>query len=325
MTNKASENDLNLFREMLRIRIVEEEIANKYHEKEIRCPVHLSTGQEAPAVGICSHLNKKDKVLSAHRSHAHYLAKGGDLTKMIAELYGKVTGCARGKGGSMHLFDLEAGLIGAVPIVGSTLPIGVGAAWGMKRLGQENLVVIFFGDGATEEGVFSESLDFACLKNLPVLFVCENNQYSVYTPLFKRQSPKRSVIEIAKGHGVEGCLGDGNDVRDVYNKAYTAIKHIRGKKAPYLLELSTYRWREHCGPNWDDDLGYRKEGELQYWMHRCPIERMEKIILENKLQSHENLNQIRTIIRKEVEEAFSSAISSKFPVEEELFEHVYAN
>ena len=179
--NITNTKKIQLYEEMLRIRLIEEAIANEYSNQEMRCPIHLSIGQEAIAVGVSALLSKHDLALSAHRSHAHYLAKGGDLKLMLSELYGKETGCAKGKGGSMHLFDLKAGLIAAVPIVGSTIPIGVGVAWQKVRKNIPGIVVIYFGDGASEEGVFSESLDFASLKNLPVLFVCENNLYSVYS------------------------------------------------------------------------------------------------------------------------------------------------
>ena len=185
-----------LYYEMIRIRRIEECISQKYKEQEMRCPIHLSIGQEAIPVGICQNLTKKDKIVTAHRSHAHYLAKGGDLKSMISELHGRETGCAEGKGGSMHLIDLKAGVMAAVPIVGSTIPIGVGISWGIKLKKQNNILVIFFGDGATEEGVFQESLDFASLHNLPVLFVCENNDFSVYSHISKRQSSKRNILNI---------------------------------------------------------------------------------------------------------------------------------
>ena len=213
-------NELKLvYKQMYLIRYLEEQIAKNYADQEMRCPVHLSIGQEATAVGVCMNLSSVDKVLSAHRSHAHYLAKGGDIFKMLAELYGKDKGCARGKGGSMHLFDLNAGLIAAVPIVGSTIPIGVGVALGLRRLNKKGLVVIYFGDGASEEGVFAESLDFAALKKLPILFVCENNQYSVYTHLRERQFNGRDILSISKSHGVHGERGDGNDVLEVLAKS----------------------------------------------------------------------------------------------------------
>jgi len=221
---------IQLYKELLRIRSVEYAISEKYNEQKMRCPIHLSIGQEAIAVGICSNLKKEDKVFTAHRSHAHYLAKGGSLKKMIAELYGKFSGCAKGKGGSMHLIDLDSGILGAVPIVGSTIPIGVGAAWAEKLKNSKNIVSIFFGEGATEEGVFQESLDYAALRKLPVLFVCENNNYSVYSSIEKRQSPNRSILKLAKSIGVDGFHLDGNDITKIYNKSKELVKIIKKKK-----------------------------------------------------------------------------------------------
>ena len=251
-----------LYFAMLRIRMVEEKIAELYSEQEMRCPVHLSIGQEAVAVGVCDHLEREDIIMSAHRAHAHYLAKGGDLKSMIAELYGKETGCAMGKGGSMHLVDLNSGFFAAVPIVGSTIPIAVGVAWAFKLKKSRNIVTVFLGDGATEEGVFFESLDFASLKNVPMLFVCENNFYSVYSQLNVRQSPDRKIAGLAESHGIKTYTGDGNNITQVSEIAKEAIKYIKDYNAPAFIELETFRWLEHCGPNWDDELGYRKEGEL---------------------------------------------------------------
>ena len=313
-----------LYHEMLRIRMVEEKIAELYHEKEIRCPVHLSIGQEAVAVGVCQNLNREDKIVTAHRSHAHYLAKGGNLKKMISEIYGKETGCAGGKGGSMHLIDINAGLVAAVPIVGSTIPIGTGIAWSNKLKGKKNIVVIFFGDGATEEGVFFESLDFASLHNLPILFVCENNLYSVYTPLGSRQDSKRSIIDIAKAHGISAISGDGNDVIEVQKLTSNAIKEIKTHSTPFLLELSTYRWLEHCGPNFDDHLKYRQDGELSNWMERCPIKKLKLHLEKNHLINNRIENKIIEKIKLEISEAFEYARMSSFPDPTELFLHVYA-
>lgn len=313
-----------LYFDMLRIRLVEERIAERYPEKKMRCPVHLSIGQEAPAVGVCSAIDHADQVLSAHRAHAHYLAKGGDLKAMLAELYGKVSGCAMGKGGSMHLIDLEAGLFAAVPIVGSTIPIGVGVAWGFMQQNKSNIVVIFFGDGATEEGVFHESIDFASLKDLPVLFVCENNMYSVYSPLEVRQSPNRVIADIARAHGLRTYQGDGNNVAEVYKLASESVEHIRSGGGPVLLELETFRWLEHCGPNWDDDVGYRKENELNDWMARCPLRQMEAMLLDEGELAQEDLKEYRQIISEEIDNAFTFAEESDFPDASLLWEHVYA-
>ena len=231
----AKNKKLKLYYDMLRIRQIEKTIASKYSEWEMRCPVHLSVGQEAIAVGVCQNLKKNDKIVTAHRSHAHYLAKGGSLKKMIAELYGKVTGCAKGLGGSMHLIDLNAGVFAAVPIVGSTIPIGTGIAWANKLKKKKEVVVAFFGDGATEEGVFFESLDFASLHNLPILFICENNEYSVYSHISNRQSKKRSVTNIAKSFGIESFQINGNKIENIFLKIKLIIEKIKNKPQPFLI------------------------------------------------------------------------------------------
>ena len=322
--NITKAKKIQLYKEMLRIRLIEEAIAKEYSNQEMRCPIHLSIGQEAIAVGVSALLSKHDLALSAHRSHAHYLAKGGDLKLLLSELYGKETGCAKGKGGSMHLFDLEAGLIAAVPIVGSTIPIGVGVAWQKVRKQIPGIVVIYLGDGATEEGVFSESLDFASLKNLPVLFVCENNLYSVYTPIELRQNPLREISQISKAHGIASKTGDGNNVEEVCSLTELAIEYIQDKSEPFLLELSTYRWLEHCGPNWDDHLGYRKKGELKEWIIKCPLKRYEQYLINENIISDSDIDRINNNINDEIEESFEYAKGSLFPPSDALFDHIYA-
>lgn len=313
----------DLYYSMLRIRKVEEKIAELYSEQEIRCPVHLSIGQEAPAVGVCSLLNKKDIVLSAHRAHAHYLAKGGDLKAMIAELYGKETGCAMGKGGSMHLIDLKSGFFAAVPIVGSTIPIAVGVAWGFKMKNKNNIVTVFIGDGATEEGVFFESIDFASLKSIPILFVCENNFYSVYSNLKVRQAAGRKISNLVKSHCIKVFEGNGNDINQVLKMAQKAIKHIRSGKGPAFLEFDTFRWLEHCGPNWDDDLGYREKGELEKWMNNCPIKSFENKIRNEGYVSDNDILIMKEKIISEIDDAIQFAKNSPFPSLEILNQHIY--
>jgi pyruvate dehydrogenase E1 component alpha subunit len=186
----------------LRIRRVEEAIARRYHEAKMRCPVHLSIGQEIPAAIIGQLRDKNDTFISSHRAHAHYLAAGGSLPKMIAEIYGKVDGCAKGRGGSMHLFDKKSGFLGSSAIVGNSIPVGVGLAYSYKIKNKNSISFVFFGDGATEEGVFYESLNFAAIHKLPVVFVCENNKYSVYTSLSDRQPSSRSIHRVAESLGV---------------------------------------------------------------------------------------------------------------------------
>ena len=313
-----------LFFDMLRIRMVEESIAERYAEQEMRCPVHLSIGQEAVAVGVCAALGQRDYLMSTHRAHAHYLAKGGDLKRLVAEIYGKAAGCSSGKGGSMHLVDLSVNMLGSTPIVGSSLPIAVGTAFGSWLEGRERVTAVFFGEGATEEGVFFESLNFAALKQLPVVFVCENNLYSVYSPMSVRQSPARDRVMLAKAHGMEGVSGDGNDVEAVFRLASEAVGRARQGQGPTFVELDTYRWREHCGPNYDNHIGYRTEAEFLEWRKLCPVENYQsRLIREGKLSEKEVVEAIAAI-RQEISEAFDFAKSSLWPSEKSLLANLYA-
>jgi len=315
----------SLFYRMLRIRMVEEAIAARYREQEMRCPVHLSIGQEAIAVGVCAHLSKDDYVLGTHRSHAHYLAKGGDLKAILAELYGKATGCSGGRGGSMHLVDLSVGFLGATPIVGNIIPIAVGTAFGTSLKGENRISVVFVGEAATEAGVFTESLNFASLKKLPVIFVCENNFFSVYSPLSVRQPAERDNIAIAKAYGIYADKGDGNAVMEVYEKTAMALEHLRQDRGPAYIEFKTYRWREHCGPNFDNDLGYRTEAEYLEWRKRCPLEQFERVMTNEGVLSPAEVEERKKTIEAEIEEAFHFARSSPFPSQEELYLHLCAD
>jgi pyruvate dehydrogenase E1 component alpha subunit len=310
--------------DMIRIRLVEEAIADRYAEQEMRCPVHLSIGQEAVAVGVCTALEREDYLMSTHRAHAHYLAKGGDLKRMLAEIYGKATGCSSGKGGSMHLVDLSINMLGSTPIVGSSIPVAVGTAFGSYLDGVPRVTVVFFGEGATEEGVFFESLNFAALKRLPVLFVCENNLYSVYSPMSVRQSPERDRVALARGHGMEGSRGDGNDVEAVYRLTRDAVARARRGEGPSFLEFETYRWREHCGPNYDNHIGYRTEAEFLEWRQRCPIERYQSFLLKEGILAQEDIERLREDTEREIEQAFVYAKTSPFPMEDQLFTGVYS-
>lgn len=309
---------------MLRIRLVEESIAELYAEQQMRCPVHLCIGQEAVAAGVCDLLDANDQVMSTHRAHGHYLAKGGNLRAMLAEMYGRATGCSSGIGGSMHLIDLSTGFLGAAPIVGSTIPIAVGLAFGSVLRGEQRVVVAFFGEGATEEGAFHEALNFAALKRLPVLFVCENNFYSVYSPLSVRQPADRAVFRLAAAHGIASRQGDGNDVEQVYALTQEALGQIRSGGGPVFLELATYRWREHCGPNFDNSLGYRGEEEFARWRLLCPIERLRQRGLENGSFSDADVQQWSDEIKAEFAAAVSFAKASPWPAAETMLDSVYA-
>ena len=307
---------------MLRIRLVEEKIAENYSEQEMRCPVHLSIGQEATAVGVCSTIEKEDYALSTHRSHAHYLAKGGDLKAMLGELYGRETGCCGGKGGSMHLVDPSIGFY-AVPIVGSTIPIGVGVALGFKMQNKPQVSVAFFGDAASEEGVFMESLNYAALEKLPVIFICENNLYSVYSPLSVRQPVERDLIKIAQSHGVDAFRCDGKDVIAVHEITTKAVNKAKMGGGPTLLEFFTYRTLEHCGPNNDNHLGYRPLEEIKYWESQDPLKKLATT-LNMDGDFNQEIQEMNDTINLEIEEAFSFAKSSNYPDKESLYTHLYA-
>ncbi|HLC49315.1 MAG TPA: thiamine pyrophosphate-dependent dehydrogenase E1 component subunit alpha [Candidatus Andersenbacteria bacterium] len=302
----------SLYTAMLRIRMVEEKIVELYPEQQMRCPVHLSIGQEGVAAGVCEALDTKDTVMSGHRAHAHYLAKGGNLKKMIAEIYGRETGCCLGRGGSMHLIDLDANFKGSTPIVGGTIPVAVGLAWAAHMKKEKQVSVIFLGEGTTEEGVWHESVTFAVLHKLRVLFVCENNLYSVYTPLNERQ-PDRPRTGIAKAHGLYVDHGDGNKALEVYEKTQNAVTHIRSGKGPAFIEFDTYRWREHCGPNFDNALGYRSEEEFLAWQKKDPVAQLEKQALKSGSLTQKTIVSIRSQIEQEVTDAFTFAKKSPYP------------
>lgn len=317
-----------LYYQMLRIRRAEEAIARRYAEQQMRCPTHLCIGEEAIAVGVCAQLTVQDKVFSNHRGHGHYLAKGGDLPRLLAELYGFAEGCCGGRGGSMHLTDLSAGFIASTPIVGGTVPLASGYAWAEQikqnaAKGRTNVVVIFFGDGCFEEGVMHETMNFAVLKKLPLVFVCENNQYSVMTPLAERQ-PKRDIYKIAAAHGLQAVSGDGNQIGQVYALAQAAVANARAGLGPQFLELHTHRWPEHCGPNEDDELGYRNPGELAEWKQRCPLLLTRQVLLEQKLSDDTELAGMETKLAEEIEDAFAWALRGSRPSIDSMRQHLYA-
>lgn len=318
--NKA----ISLYYDMLRIRMVEEAIVKHYPEQQMRCPVHLCIGQEAIAVGVCANLTKEDYVMSNHRSHGHYLAKGGNLEAMLAEIYGKSTGCSGGKGGSMHLVDLSVNILGTTPIVAGIIPVATGVAFGAVMKDEDRVTVVFFGDAATEEGVFCESLNFAALKKLPIIFVCENNFYSVYSPLSVRQSEGRDNLSIARAYGVSSDKCYGNDVVAVHQLAKNAVSHARKGLGPFFLEFDTYRWREHCGPAYDNDIGYRTEKEFQKWYKQCPIDSYEKSLINDGITNEQQIKEYKLNIQSEIDEAVIFAKESPFPDVDQINSNVYA-
>jgi pyruvate dehydrogenase E1 component alpha subunit len=312
-----------MLRQMMRIRMIEEEIAGRYGQEKMRCPVHLSIGQEAVAVGVSVALTPADQIVSTHRCHAHYLAKGGDLSSMLAELMGKETGCCGGRGGSMHLFDLGAGVLLSLPIVAASIPVGVGAALACQQERRPNVAVVYLGDASVEEGVFHESANFAALKKLPVVFVCENNLYSVYTALRDRQ-PSRTLTDLGRAHGLHEMHVDGNDVRAVQRAAATAVARARAGEGPSFLLADTYRWREHCGPNYDNNLGYRAVSEFESWRARDPIARLRSELAALRLLSKSDEDDMIAEIRQEIDAAFLAAENAPMPDPASAGRGVYA-
>lgn len=314
---------LTLYRDLFRIRQVEETIAEHYPAQEMRCPVHLSIGQEAIAVGVCRALERSDYVISTHRSHAHYLAKGGNLKRMVSEIYGKEAGCCAGRGGSMHLFDDDVHMLASIPIVASSIPLGVGAALASKQRGENTVSVIFLGDASMEEGVFHESANFAALKKLPAIFVCENNLYSVYTDLAARQ-PDRPLSKIATAHGLPCSVGNGNDVEGVYALTETAVAAARAGEGPQFLLFDTYRWREHCGPNFDNDIGYRTIAEFESWKSRCPLENYRQFLRAADILDAATEQKIHDDVMSEIDTTFEFAKAAPEPGQATASERVYA-
>ncbi len=291
---------LEIFKNLLKIRLIEEKISKEYAKQKMRCPVHLSIGQEAIAAPLKFLLSKKDIVVSGHRAHAHYIGKGCDIEKFIFELYLKEKGFARGKAGSMHLFDKKNGFYGSSPIVANAIPLGVGMGYFNKINKLNNVVLIFFGDGATEEGVFYESLNFAAVHSLKVIFICENNLYSVYSGLKFRQPKSRKIYKVSKSLRVSSIRADGNDIRHTTKTLLNTLNFVKKNSKPVFIEFSTFRFVEHCGPNEDDHLNYRKESEIKKWTKKDPLKKMysfinarDKILLSKfKKKFNDRLNKI---------------------------------
>jgi len=318
-----SKNLINFYEKISLIREVELEISKRYPENKMRCPVHLSIGQEACAVGICENLDKNDSLYSTHRSHAHYLAKGGSLKKMIAEIYGKKTGCCGGRGGSMHLFDDNVGMKSSIPIVASSIPVAAGDALSMKLKKSKNISVVIFGDGAIEEGIFYETLNFSVLKKLPILFVCENNLYSIMTHINERQ-PENYIQRIKNLHRIPFEKCNGNKVDQVYLKSKKLIDSIKKNGGPAFLVLNTYRYKEHCGPNDDLHLGYRSSDELKKWMNSDPLKYSKNLALKSIKNFNSISSKINNKNKRYCKISFNFAETSKFPSSLDINKKIYS-
>jgi TPP-dependent pyruvate/acetoin dehydrogenase alpha subunit len=309
----SHETMIALYLAMLKIRKVELKILEHYHEDEMRTPVHLCIGQEAVAAGVCLSLDVNDYVFSNHRGHGHYLAKGGDLKALIAELYNRETGCSKGRGGSMHLIDTAVGLLGSSSIVSGCIPLATGAALGAVMKNEDTVSVAFFGDGAVEEGAFYESINFAILKNLPVIYVCENNFYAVCSPLSNRQA-RDDIYRRGEGFSLPGYRIDGNDVVEVYKTATRAVKKAREGKGPSLIECRTYRLNDHHGTGSGVELGYRTEEELNKWKETCPVLSFEKYLLSCNIITASELKKANETLDREIADAFRYAQNSPLPL-----------
>jgi len=311
-----------LYITMLRIRRVEERLVELYHEQEMRCPTHFHIGQEAVSAGVCTCLRNDDVLFCSHRSHAPYIAKGGDLNGLVAEMYGKVTGCCKGKAGSQHLMAPEVGLLGTSAIVGGTLPMAVGAALAFSMRREKKIAAAIFGDGGVEEGIFQESLNFAALRRLPVVFICENNLYATHSHISARQA-KDNIFRRGEIFGITGYRTDGNDVLQVYRACRQAVERARRGGGPTLIECRTYRWLEHVGPCDDCDLGYRTREELERWKRRCPVKLFEEVLLRKGVISQQQIKDISSSIDREIEEAVRFAKGSPYPSEDELMKDIF--
>lgn len=315
----------HLFRTMVRIRYCEESLVEHIVNGEVRTPCHLYSGEEAVAVGLCSALLRKDYIFGSHRSHGHFLAKGGSMQAMLAEIYCRETGCSRGRGGSMHLIDPANGIMGAAPIVAGTISLALGAALAAYIRRDERVVVSYFGDGAAGEGVVFESLNFAALKKLPIIFACENNFYATHMPIRECRVDK-PISLIAEPFGIEKHFLDGNDVLMVYEASCKAVEACRKGNGPVFMEFITYRLRGHVGP--DDNIqgahtDIRPKDEIEFWMRKDPIEKFTQYLSEHHLLDEKRLQNIKDQITKEVQEAQAFAKNSPRPKREELLKYVF--
>lgn len=317
-----NETLLDIHRRMVRIRTFETEAGKLAEAGKIPGALHLYVGQEAVASGIMTHLANEDWITSTHRGHGHLIAKGGEFGKMFAELFGRATGYCKGKGGSMHISNMELGMLGANGIVGAGPPIAVGAAFSIKYRKAPNVAVTFFGDGASNEGSFHEAANMAALYKLPMLFVCENNGYGEYTP----QANHQAIVDVADraaGYGMPGVVVDGMDAIAVYEAADAAIERAKAGDGPSLLECKTYRFFDHVGVR-GMGLSYRTDEELAEWQKRDPIHLFESRLADLDVLPQDEAVKIHEAVLAEVQEGIEFAEGSPMPDPTTLLEDVYA-
>jgi pyruvate dehydrogenase E1 component alpha subunit len=316
---------LEMYRSMQRIRQFETKTRDLALASELPGFVHVSIGEEASATGVCAALRKTDRITSNHRGHGHMLAKGGQLNRMMAELFGKRTGYCKGKGGSMHIVDYSLGILGANGIVGGGLPIATGSALAAVIAGKDDVTACFFGDGASNEGTFHESLNLAAVWKLPVVFVCENNGYGEFTPM-QTVTSVRDIAQRAHGYNIPGFIVDGNDVMEVFRFASEAVARARAGEGPTLLECKTYRWEGHVVGEaaFLGDGAYRPTAEVEEWKRKCPIIRFQQFLVSGGKVAKAELDRIESETAAELEDAIKFARESELPDPSEVTDDVYA-
>lgn len=318
-TDKA--NAISLLEMMLRIRHFELAVEKNFQLGHVYGTAHLAIGQEATATGAICALNDCDVISSTHRGHGHCIAKGADLNLMMAEIFGRATGYCKGKGGSMHIADISRGNLGANGIVGGSLGIATGAALAVKKLKTDQVVMCFFGDGATNQGIFHEAVNMASIWNLPIIYFCENNQYGMGMPIKKATNLKK-LSDRAKGYNIPGDTIDGNDVMIIYDKVKEVVNQVRSGAGPYFLEAITYRIRGH---SLRDAQRYRAKGESKKWLDDYdPIERFKKYLLAENILNQEKINEIENNVLRSIDEAVKFALESPLPDPSSVTDDVYA-
>ena len=322
ISNFDSKALLDDLKQMYVIRRVEEIIGDNIVTGVIKCPCHLGIGQEATAVGLSRYLRSSDRVFGGHRSHTHYLGLRGSVYKLFAETLGKLDGCSKGMGGSMHLYDPSIGFGGSVPIVGASVPIATGAALAAKKDKLGDIAVSYLGDSACEEGAVQESFNLASIMKLPIIFVVENNLFASHMHIDLRQ-PHNSTARFAEAHGIPFKVIDGNNLTDIYEASEEAVKHCREDKGPYFIEAMTYRWRGHVGPREDIDVGVKRKDDLNKWKKRDPIRRLKDSLINKNVLSENDFNEITKLIDKDLDEQWLKALSAPYPPESLLTEIVY--
>jgi TPP-dependent pyruvate/acetoin dehydrogenase alpha subunit len=319
----SKEELLRLYRIMLTIRRFEERVLIDYHSGAIPGIVHSYIGQEAVATGVCTNLRRDDRIISNHRGHGHCIAKGADLNRMMAEIYGRKTGYCKGKGGSMHIADFAIGMLGANGIVAGGLPIAAGAAIAAQLEGGDKVVVLFFGDGASNEGEFHEVLNLAAIWKLPLIFACENHGYGVNTPVKAATGLQHISKRATGGYGIPSAVIDGNNILAVYEITERALARVRAGRGPVFLEFITYRWRGHYEAPGLPDL--RPVEEIEAWKRKCPVTRFERILLKNGIAKKQALEEINAQVMRQIQAAVDYALASPLPAPEDALEDVFSS